>query len=83
MLSWIELTFDPTWIVICTFISVFLMEKIGLAWRIKLLFGLKISKEYKLIDCLPCVTFWLTLFITFNPISAMSAWLLAIIIERK
>lgn len=52
-----------------------LIESINLPVRLKIAFNLKISKEYKLIDCMPCLSFWLSLLLTFNPTVAFAVFI--------
>lgn len=41
------------------FISLVLQESIDISTWIKIIFKIKISKRLKLIDCFPCMTFWI------------------------
>jgi hypothetical protein len=52
-----------------------LIESVNLPMRLKILFNLKLSKRYKLIDCMPCLSFWTSLIITFNPTVAFAVFL--------
>lgn len=59
-----------------------LIESINLPVRIKIALNLKISKEYKLIDCMPCLSFWLSLLLTFNPTVAFAVFITIKFYER-
>jgi hypothetical protein len=52
-----------------------IIESVNLPTRLKHLFKLKISKRYKLIDCMPCLSFWLSLILTFNPTVAFAIFI--------
>lgn|GEM_PF-6424636 len=43
-----------------------MLDSFGLQTRIKKILKLKVSEQYKLIDCFPCISFWLALLVTFN-----------------
>jgi hypothetical protein len=51
-------------IVISLFVSLFLSEHIAISTRIKILFGLRISKKITPLDCFPCFSFWISIIIT-------------------
>ena len=74
---------NPTMIVLTWFAGFMIHQKFNASYRIKRLFKLKVSKEYKLIDCYPCFSFWLALGLSFSPITALTVYMIAIIIDRK
>lgn len=74
---------NPIMIVVCWFIGFMIHQKWNASYRIKKLLKLKLSKEYKLIDCYPCFSFWLALLVSLNPITALTVFMIAQIIDRK
>ena len=54
-----------------------MLDSIGLQTRVKRILKLKVSKQYKIIDCFPCISFWLALLITFNLPVAFAIFLTA------
>lgn len=67
--------------IIGMFTSVVLVDVIDVSRYLKKLFKIKAHQRVNLIDCLPCMTFWITLALTFNPLVAMSTYLTAILID--
>ena len=65
------------------FVAFIVHQQLNIAYRIKRLFKWSITRYRKFPDCYPCFTFWTTLIITFEPISAIAAYLIAVIIDRK
>lgn len=58
-------------------------QELNFSYRVKRLFKLRVTKYVKLLDCYPCFTFWVALAITLNPISAIGAYLIAQILDKK
>ncbi len=76
-------TINSVMVVLCWFAGFIIHQKFNISYRLKRLFKLKLSKEYKLIDCYPCFSFWLALGLSFNPITALTVYMIAILIDRK
>lgn len=53
------------------------------SFYVKKILGLKVSKTYKLVDCMPCQSFWSALLITLDPISAAATFLITSLLDRK
>lgn len=83
MLNWININFNEVQYLVLLFIVYMAHQRFNMPYYIKRLLRLKLTKHYKLIDCFPCVTFWTTLIITFNPLVSVATFLTAVIIDRK
>jgi hypothetical protein len=51
-------------IIISVFSSVFLIQDLNISMRFKILFNLPIRNDIKLLECLPCFGFWLSVILT-------------------
>ena len=47
------------------------------------LFRIKQTKRIKILDCLPCQSFWVALAVTFNPVVAMAVYFMAVLSIKK
>ena len=65
------------------FVAFIVHQQMNIAYRIKRLLKMSVTKYSKFPDCYPCFTFWTTLIITFEPMAAILAYLISIIIDRK
>jgi hypothetical protein len=83
MLNMIKTDLNFNWMVLSWFISFAVFYWLNISYWLKRLLGLKQSKFYKLIDCYPCQSFWITLFITFNIVTAIAVYFMAQILDRK
>lgn len=54
-----------------------LIDSLGLQTRIKRAFKIKITEHVKLIDCFPCLSFWISLIVTFNLTTAFAVFITA------
>lgn len=75
--TWIELA------LIGWFIAFILHNKVNVPYLIKRALKWKLTKYRAFPDCYSCFTFWTTLLITFDPMAAIAAYLIAIIIEKQ
>lgn len=69
-------------IVISLFTAYILHYEINIGYYLRELFNLKHTKHYKLLDCFPCQSFWISLAITLDPIKAMFIYLISIIYDK-
>jgi hypothetical protein len=76
-LTWIELA------LIGWFIAFILHKKLNVPYLIKREFRWSLTKYRTFPDCYSCFTFWITLLVTFDPMSAIAAYLISIIIEKE
>lgn len=65
------------------FIGFVLHQKLSLPYHFKRVFNIHVTRNIKLLDCYPCFTFWVTIILTFNPLSAILAYLISLIISKK
>ncbi len=65
------------------FVAFIIHQQFNVAYLIKRAFKMPVTVYRKFPDCYPCFTFWTTLIITFEPMAAILAYLIAILIERK
>lgn len=74
-----------TWnsVLIGWFVAFILHKKLNVPYHIKMLFGWSLTRYRAFPDCYSCFTFWTTLLITFEPMSAIAAYLISIIIEKE
>ena len=64
------------------FISYILHQEFNLPYLIRMLFKMSMTKYVKLIDCYPCVSFWVTLGLTWSPLASIGVYLIAVLIDR-
>lgn len=64
------------------FVMFIVIVKLNITYRVKIWLGLSVSKMIKPFDCYPCLSFWLTLLLTFNPFTAMAVYLISLIINK-
>lgn len=64
------------------FTAFILHQELNMPFYIKSVLRLRLSKYYKIIDCYPCVTFWITLGLTWSPLASIGAYLIAVIIDK-
>ena len=64
------------------FIAFIIHQEWNYPYYLKNALKLDVSKYYKLIDCYPCQTFWITLLLTFSPLASILAFLVAVIIDK-
>jgi hypothetical protein len=72
--------------ILSLFISIVLFEKIGLPYHIRGIFNLGFTRKIKILDCLPCFTFWIgmivLLFFPWQDITqVLAAYLIALFYE--
>lgn len=65
------------------FVGFIIHQQFNIAYRLKRLFKIKVTKSIKPLDCYPCFTFWLALAISLSPIHAMTAYVIALIIDKR
>lgn len=70
-------------ILIGWFVAFLLHKKLNVPYHIKKVFGWSLTRYKAFPDCYSCFTFWITLAITFEPMSAIAAYLISIIIEKE
>lgn len=46
------------------FLTVILDQELNFGYYVRKLFGIRISKPIKFLDCFPCLSFWVSLLIT-------------------
>jgi len=51
-------------VIISIFTTIFLLEELNISMRYKILFNKPLRKHYKLLECLPCFSFWFSLLLT-------------------
>lgn len=51
-------------------------------YRFRTYFSISVTKEIKLLDCFPCLSFWTCLLITGNPIFAMAIFLFNKLLDK-
>lgn len=66
--------FTAVYFVIGLFASLFLYNVVNIGYWTKRVFKIRITKEVKILDCMPCFNFWLTLAITQSILCAMLVW---------
>lgn len=64
------------------FISYLLTHEFNISFRIKHILNIPQTEYIKLIDCAPCITWWFTLILSLEPITAASAYLIATLIDK-
>lgn len=70
------------------FISLFLFEGIGLPVMIRNWFNIPFTKRVKLLECFPCWTFWIGVFLTLftwqidNIHGVLAAYLIAVFYDK-
>lgn len=52
------------YVFLALFITVILDHELNFGYYIRKLFGIRISKPVKLLDCFPCLSFWVSIIIT-------------------
>lgn len=65
------------------FIAFIIHKEFNISYRIKRLFKIHPTRYVKLIDCFPCITFWVTLAISLIPLTAIGAYLISIFTDRN
>ena len=65
------------------FISFILSEKLGLSYRLKVMFGIKPTKQIKPLDCYPCFSFWFALLFSLNLYIAIIVYFVAFKIDQE
>jgi len=64
------------------FVSYILHQELNLPYLIRRLFKMSMTKYVKLIDCYPCVSFWITFGLTWSPLASIGVYLIAVLIDR-
>lgn len=59
-----------------------LHQKWNIPYYIKKRIGIHPTKRIKLLDCYPCFSFWISLFCTFEPLTASAVFFVATIIDK-
>ena len=72
----------PELILVGWFISYILTHEVNISFRIKNRLNIPPSYYVKWLDCCPCITWWITLAISFEPVTAMAAYLIATLIDK-
>lgn len=83
LLNWISLDLKPIWILSIWFAVYIINMKFALGYWMRRLFRIKQTKGIKLLDCLPCQSFWVALAVTFNPVVAMAVYFMAVLSVKK
>jgi hypothetical protein len=65
------------------FVAWMLHKQLNFPYHLKKMLGWSITRYRKFPDCYSCFTFWITLIITFEPMAAIAAYLISIIIEKE
>lgn len=67
--------------VLIVFVVILLSEFWNVSRRVKKILGLSQIKEVKMLDCLPCFSFWISS-ITFNPLVMMGTFITFYLIDK-
>ena len=74
-------------IAISLFIAIIAQEELNIGSRIKLYLQIRLSKNVKILDCLPCLAFWISVVLSFcfdiSFISCIFTFLIAKFYDRK
>ena len=57
--------------------------KFNLGYFVRKLLRVKQTQDVKVLDCFPCLSFWITLFVTLNPVVAMTVYFMAVLTEKR
>jgi len=82
-LEYVIQNWSATEILIGWFVGFIIHQEFNISYIIKRFFKIRVTKRIKLIDCYPCFTFWVALVVTLSPVSAIGAYLIAILIDKK
>lgn len=82
-MNWISLELEVVTVLTIWFAVYIVNMKFALGYWMRWLFRIKQTKGIKLLDCLPCQSFWVALAVTFNPVVAMAVYLMAVLSEKK
>jgi len=83
LLNWISLELDITAALTVWFAVFIINMKFALGYWTRRLLRIKQTKGIKLLDCVPCQSFWIALAVTFNPVVAMAVYLMAVLSVKK
>lgn len=72
----------PELVVIGWFIAYLLTHELNVSFRIKQFLSIPHTEYIKILDCAPCITWWFTLILSLEPITAAAAYLIATIIDK-
>lgn len=64
------------------FIAYLVTHEFNASFRIKRMVGIPPTEYVKLLDCAPCITWWFTLIISLEPVTAAGAYLIATLIDK-
>lgn len=65
------------------FLTFFIHQKVNIGFYIKRALKFHVTTGIKVLDCYPCFSFWITLFCTFEPLTAIIVFLIATFLDRK
>lgn len=77
LLNWINFELQPLWIGFIWFGVFILHYKLNAGYYVRKILRIKQTKPVKIIDCFPCQSFWTSLIITFNPLTAVLVYFMA------
>jgi hypothetical protein len=52
------------YVYLALFLTIILDHELNFGYYIRKLFGIRISKPIKLLDCFPCLSFWVSVIVT-------------------
>lgn len=74
-------------ITLIVFTMFILWNEIDLPARLKILLGIRISKQIKPLDCMPCATFWISIVVSIvfklDHFTPLACYLLTVLLDRK
>lgn len=76
------LTLTPEYMITGWFIAYLLTHELNISFRIKRIAGIPPTEYVKLLDCAPCITWWITLIFTFEPVTSAASYLIATLIDK-
>jgi len=72
----------PEMVILGWFIAYLLTHELNVSFRIKQSLSIPHTEYIKILDCAPCITWWFTLILSLEPITAAAAYLIATIIDK-
>ena len=82
-MNWISLELEVVTALTIWFAVYIANMKFALGYWLRRLFRIKQTKGIKLLDCVPCQSFWVALAVTLNPVVAMAVYFMAVLSVKK